>query len=85
MRKSKQDFQQMSVPSLKTGTSNQRQISPVIAPTGGFFSGLRDVTIAVPTRAFINNNMMAQQRAVGTVPENAMTPDVHSQFWSFGR
>jgi hypothetical protein len=68
----------------KNKTDNQKRVSPVVAPTGGFFSGLQDVEITTPSRAFINNNQQAQMRAVGTIPQDAMTPDVHSQFWTFG-
>lgn len=64
------------------GSRPMRQATnPVHPPIGGFFT-LQNLTLQEPSRAFTNNLFVAENRAKGTVPENAMTPDVHSYFWS---
>jgi hypothetical protein len=59
----------------------KQSTNPVHPPIGGFYS-LQNISLTEPSRAFHNNLFVATNRANGTVPENAMTPDVYSHFWS---
>lgn len=76
--------QQVQIPpqrvSLPTLNQNESSDTP-LAPVGGFYT-LRRLAINEPVRAFNYNLKMNTDRAQGTVPIDAMTPDIYSAFWS---
>lgn len=50
-------------------------------PVGGFYT-MQRLSVKEPAWTFSANALAAKQRAVFTVPQDAMTPDIHSEFWS---
>jgi hypothetical protein len=70
---------QVSYPGLAKNRKNPKH-DPTIAPTGGYYS-LQNLGFTQPLSALVNNYYVASKRATGTVPENAMTPDIHSYWW----
>lgn len=69
--------------SLQLPTLNQKKSGDALhPPIGGFYTTLERLNISEPLRTFQMNEQAAQKRALGTIPENAMTPDIHSAFWS---
>ena len=55
--------------------------SPIYPPTGGFYSNFGKLNLIEPVRTWNANTQLAKRRALGTIPMNAMTKDVHSYMW----
>lgn len=70
---------QLSYPGLSKNRKNPKS-DPTIAPTGGYYT-LQNLSFSQPLSALINNYYVAENRAKRAVPEEAMTPDIHSYWW----
>lgn len=66
-------------PGMRKGRKNPKH-DPRIAPTGGYYT-LQNLTFSQPLSALINNYYVGSRRAEGTVPQDAMTEDIHSYWW----
>jgi hypothetical protein len=70
---------QVAYPGLSKNRKNPKH-NPTIAPTGGYYT-LQNLTFTQPLSALVNNYYVSSKRATGTIPEEAMTQDVHSYWW----
>lgn len=69
---------QVQFPTLNQENSGE---DPRYVPTGGFYTEFPKLNIKEPARTFNANMQMAMRRANRTVPQDAMTKDIHSYYW----